>query len=101
MSTAGKAFGVDTSPTKDVVVSGLTRDATVEACILDLIDNSVDAVRENARRTPPEDVHDNYHGWEIELTLGGTGFKIQRQRRRHSRKAIAIRRAPVWKASRP
>jgi|SRR5579871_19039 len=77
MRAAGRAFPVDTSPTKDVVVSGLTKDASVEACILDLIDNAVDAVRDHAKRAPPEDVHDNYHGWEIALTLGGTGLKIK------------------------
>ena len=39
------AFEISTEPTKEVVVDSLTRDIDVEACIFDLIDNSIDAAR--------------------------------------------------------
>ena len=45
MAEQGKRFLIDTSPTKEAVVDGITRDATDEECIFDLIDNSIDAAR--------------------------------------------------------
>ena len=76
----GKAFKVDTSPTKDVVVSGLTRDATVHACMFDLLDNAIDAAREAIYGScPPEaklSLPENYAGYSVQLTLGGAGLKI-------------------------
>jgi len=42
----GKPFKVDTRPSKAVVVDSLTRDTSVDACIFDLIDNSIDAARD-------------------------------------------------------
>ena len=42
---SAKEFPVDTSPTKRVVVDSITRDATDEECIFDLIDNAIDAAR--------------------------------------------------------
>ena len=78
--TSGLRFSVDTSPTKEVVVSSLTRDASVEACIFDLIDNSVDAARDTARaRIVNQDettTIDDYSGFTISLTIDGTGLKI-------------------------
>ena len=44
MKSEGQEFKVDTSPTKRIV-GELTKDATVEACLFDLIDNSIDAAR--------------------------------------------------------
>ncbi len=35
----------DTSPTKEVVVNSLTKDASVDACLFDLVDNSIDSAR--------------------------------------------------------
>ena len=40
---------VDTSPTKALVVDSLIRDATIKECLLDLIDNAVDAARADLR----------------------------------------------------
>lgn len=77
MAEKGKAFQVDTSPTKEVVVSGLTRDATVEACIFDLIDNAIDAARETANQLSARNVlPDSYDGFQVELTFSGTGLKV-------------------------
>ena len=80
MSRAGKPFSVDTHPTKDVVVNGLTKDATVQACIFDLIDNSVDAARDTifSDREPKDrnELPSSYAGFEIRLTFSSNGFKI-------------------------
>lgn len=81
MARGGKPFKVDTRPTKLVVVDGLTRDASVQACIFDLIDNSIDAARETIflRLTPAarDELPDSYNKYEIKLTLNGTEFRIE------------------------
>jgi hypothetical protein len=77
MATPGKPFPVDTSPTKDVVVTGLTKDATVEACILDLLDNSVDAARNSAMRIAGTiEAPQSYDGYQITITFSGTELRI-------------------------
>jgi Histidine kinase-, DNA gyrase B-, and HSP90-like ATPase len=80
MAKAEKRFTVDTSPTKAVVVDSITRDATNEECIFDLIDNSIDAAR-NAifSHISPKvrtELPDSYAGYEIKLHLSGTSLKI-------------------------
>ena len=46
MAKAEKRFLIHAGvPTKEVVVDSITRDATNEECIFDLIDNSIDAAR--------------------------------------------------------
>ena len=101
MSSAGKAFPVDTSPTKDVVVDGLTRDASVEACILHILmqfSDAVDAAHEDAKRTRGK-TPDNYaRGTEIVLKLERNRPSYQRQLRRDFCCSIAGRSAPIWKA---
>lgn len=81
MASTGIPFTVDTHPTKDVVVNGLTRDATVEACIFDLIDNSIDAARDSIFRslksTDQDDLPESYKGYEIKLSLSGSKFRIE------------------------
>ncbi len=81
MVAKGKAFTVDTHPTKRVVVESLTRDATVRACIFDLIDNSIDAARdrifEGLSPDAPRDLPDSFAGFRVALTINGTGFKIE------------------------
>ncbi|MEZ7195982.1 ATP-binding protein [Pseudodesulfovibrio karagichevae] len=90
MKSEGQEFKVDTSPTKRIV-GELTKDATVEACLFDLIDNSIDAARNtllkkasnvidgdtlpdasNADHTLPE----SYEGFQIDLTLNGERFAL-------------------------
>ena len=81
MPSKGKLISVDTHPTKHVIVDSLTRDVSVEACIYDLLDNSVDAARETKLKTAEEsDQHrliDSYVGFEIKLAFGSSGFRIQ------------------------
>ncbi|MFG0414632.1 ATP-binding protein [Pseudomonas sp. zjy_8] len=71
---------VDTRPSKEVVVNSLTRDIAIDACIFDLIDNSIDAARDTIfkinkdldRGAPPE----TYSGYKIDLTIDGTSLVI-------------------------
>lgn len=81
MARSGKPFRVDTHPTKDIVVNGLTRDASVEACIFDLIDNSIDAARDAIfqRLNPDErnELPESYSKFEIQLTLNNAEFHIE------------------------
>lgn len=81
MAIGDKPFFVDTSPTKEVVVSSLTRDASVDACIFDLIDNAIDAARnttfEISRADESHILLESYEGFTIELSLSGSEFKIE------------------------
>jgi hypothetical protein len=81
MERTGERFLVDTHPTKQVVVSSLTRDLSIEACIFDLIDNSIDAARDTIFHRLPQGAHkelpDSFAGFRIKLTLSGTAFKIE------------------------
>jgi len=79
MSKTGSQFIVDTQPTKEVVVSGLTKDASVEACIFDLIDNSIDAARERLLEEDPQEgisMPDDFSFFEIKLNISGDGVSI-------------------------
>lgn len=80
MSKKGKPFLVDTQPTKEVVVDSLTRDISVEACLFDLIDNSIDAARDtifaDSRDTSRQKLPDSYDGFNIALTFNNDGFLI-------------------------
>ncbi|SFH02475.1 ATP-binding protein [Methylobacterium gossipiicola] len=75
-----KKFKVDTSPTKEVVVGSLTRDATIEACIFDLIDNAIDAARDASFDVMGNDdknvLLESYEGFEIYLTINSGGVSI-------------------------
>ena len=81
MARGGTVFQVDTSPTKDVVVKSLTKDASVEACIYDLIDNAVDAARNTILSGLPAKsqgtLPDSYAGFEVKVSLSSTGFRIE------------------------
>src|SRR5665213_4418724 len=80
MARGGTVFQVDTSPTKDVVVKSLTKDASVEACIYDLIDNAVDAARNTILKGLPaksrDTLPDSYAGFDVKVSLSSTGFRI-------------------------
>ncbi len=81
MAKSGKTFEVDTRPSKEVVVTGLTKDATVLACIFDLIDNSVDAARNgifsSSKLLDKTVLPDDYSGYIIKLLFKGDSFKIE------------------------
>jgi hypothetical protein len=77
----GKLFKVDTRPSKKVVVDSLTRDISVDACIFDLIDNSIDAARDAIYADHQidecfEQLPDSFDGYEIKIVLHGEGFTI-------------------------
>jgi len=80
MPKKGKPFLVDTKPTKEVVVDSLTRDISVEACLFDLIDNSIDAARDTifarAEEKRAEGLPDSYSGFKITLAFSGDGCLI-------------------------
>ncbi|MFV0457078.1 MAG: ATP-binding protein [Pseudomonas sp.] len=73
-------LSVDTRPSKEVVVNSLTRDIAIDACIFDLIDNSIDAARDTIfklnpdmdRKAPPE----SYEGYKIKIDMDGTSLRI-------------------------
>jgi hypothetical protein len=81
MVAGGKPFKVDTSPTKEVVVSSLTRDASVDACIFDLIDNAIDAARNATFHiNHADDSHillESYAGYTIKLNISGSELSIE------------------------
>lgn len=77
---SAKEFPVDTSPTKRVVVDSITRDATDEECIFDLIDNAIDAARNiifsNIAPKLRNELPSGYAGFEIKLNLDSSSLKI-------------------------
>jgi hypothetical protein len=80
MAKEGKQFLIDTRPTKAVVVDGITRDATDEECVFDLIDNSIDAARNVIFHENPQhrnEIPDDYSGYKIRLRFSGGGFSIE------------------------
>ncbi|WP_322844209.1 ATP-binding protein [Pseudomonas sp. B33.4] len=80
MSAIGEEFTVDTRPSKEVVVDSLIRDITIEACIFDLIDNSIDAARDTLYKLDPALERDSspasYENFKIKLTIDGEKFII-------------------------
>jgi len=72
---------VDTTPTKEVMVDSLTRDASVEACIYDLIDNSIDSARAILQKEQPDSIDEfgqphTYEGYRINITINPTEVLI-------------------------
>ena len=61
----------DTRPTKEYLVHGLTQDVSVEECIFDLIDNSIDAFPEHS-----DEIVSEYNGYTINLILQKNLFLI-------------------------
>lgn len=61
---------VDISPTKKFFVDSLTRDISIEKCIMDLIDNSIDGAKRN-RKT------NSYKGYYIKIFFSKYGFMIE------------------------
>ncbi|HIE1783768.1 TPA: ATP-binding protein [Pseudomonas aeruginosa] len=80
MATKTEKLSVDTSPSKEVVVNSLTRDIAIDACIFDLIDNSIDAARDTIfkldqrldKDSPPE----SYEKYKIKIDMDGVGISI-------------------------
>lgn len=80
MGASIEKFEVDTRPSKAVVVDSLIRDITIEACIFDLIDNSIDAARDSIYRRNPElkgKPPASYEGYSISISMDGEEFCIR------------------------
>lgn len=79
-TTQGKRLAIDTRPTKIALVNSLTRDISIEACVFDLIDNSVDAAREvllqNLGEQSAAALPDSYANYKISLDFRGGKFSI-------------------------
>lgn len=77
----GRNIGVDTSPTKAMVVDSITRDATITECLLDLIDNAVDAARRDmassgALKKDKDGLAASFKGYRVALGLSQTKITI-------------------------
>lgn len=82
MANRTQKRNADTSPTKEVVVESFTKDATTEACLFDLIDNSIDSAREAiALSTKPADspptLPESYEGFQIDILIGSQEVKVE------------------------
>ena len=68
----------DATPTKAFFVNMITRDISLEDCILDLIDNCLDGARRRliASQEHPATI-DNYDGYRAALSIDGTGFRLE------------------------
>lgn len=66
------------SPTKEFFVFMITKDITLQACILDLVDNSVDGARDDLRRIGGRRSEETLlEGYNAEITLSREGFRIE------------------------
>ena len=67
----------DASPTKAFFVRMLTRDITLDDCILDLVDNSIDSAWESSGQHPSELINDDkLSPYSIDITVERTRFRI-------------------------
>lgn len=66
----GTTKTIDASPEKQFFISMLTKDIEVSAAIIDLVDNSLDAARDQRGG-------DSYVGLSVEITIGPTEFLIR------------------------
>lgn len=67
---------VDASPTKEFFISMITRDISLEDCILDLLDNSIDGARASIAKTQPNTDH-RFEGFKAEITTASDSFVIK------------------------
>lgn len=68
----------DASPTKDFFVRMITRDISLEDCILDLIDNCLDGSRRKIVANGNSDlVVNNYDGFRAAITFDRNEFRIE------------------------
>lgn len=68
----------DATPTKDFFVRMITRDISLEDCLLDLIDNCLDGARRQlAAQDKDVGVVSNYEGFQVELHLSTEEFCIK------------------------
>lgn len=66
------------APTKEFFVYMVTRDITLEDCILDLLDNCLDGARKDAQKTGTASQNGNrYDGYWAKINLGEKAFVIE------------------------
>ena len=65
----------DAMPTKDFFVRMITRDISLEDCILDLVDNCLDGARRTAKTAGRTEV-ESYSGFHAALRIGSDGFAL-------------------------
>jgi hypothetical protein len=66
------------SPTKQFFVHMITKDISLEACILDLLDNCVDGARDDLRRRKVQrSPSELYRGYYARITFDETHFMIE------------------------
>ena len=67
----------DATPTKDFFVRMITRDISLEDCILDLIDNCLDGAQRMRARAAPGDLNGGqYSGFSVSVDLAPDTFRI-------------------------
>jgi hypothetical protein len=64
------------TPTKDFFVRMITKDISLEDCILDLIDNCLDGARKLSRATTQQPTPDNYSGFTADVNFNVSQFEI-------------------------
>ncbi|WP_288498791.1 ATP-binding protein [uncultured Acinetobacter sp.] len=67
-----KELLADTRPTKEYLVNGITKDVTIEECIFDLIDNSIDAYSHKEN-----ELVSDFNKYTIEINLSKNYFSIK------------------------
>ncbi len=75
-------FPINTSPTKRLLVSNITKDASNQACIFDIIDNSIDAARNciiSGRKKALSNTRlpESYKGYQVGIFLNGDCVSIE------------------------
>lgn len=67
----------EATPTKDFFINIITRDISIEDCILDLLDNSLDGARRVVlRRNGDTESETAYEGYKISITFQDDSFEI-------------------------
>lgn len=64
------------APTKDFFVRMITKDISIEDCILDLIDNCLDGARKAKHAANPNHTVASYDGFRASVKFNGQGFTI-------------------------
>jgi hypothetical protein len=68
---------INARPAKAFFVTMLTRDITLDDCILDLVDNSIDGAWESAHAKPSDIVRDSaLNGYKVEVNFSRESFSI-------------------------
>lgn len=65
-------------PSKSLFISMLTRDISLADCIVDLLDNSADGIKESRRRAgKPAPLANEYKGYSVRIDFDGNRFSIK------------------------